>query len=302
MAPKENEEEQDKGAAAGANGAGDNADSGNISPEAQKIIDELKGRLDLESSARVEAERRAGQSAQVAVVAQNEAEDANFQVVATAIETVTATQTALKARYRDALASQDYEAAAEIQGEMSTNAAQLVQLKNGKAAMEQEREDAKTRRPTNGTGAHVDKVEELARTLTPKSAAWVRAHPDFVNDVTKNRRMIRAHEDAIDEGHAPDSDGYFKFVEAKLKITPASVGDADAGAGGEALSGAAGGKGRGEGTGRGAAPPALPPNRGGGGNARRLTQEQKEIAKQCGMTEEEYATSLDALKADGRIH
>lgn len=270
-----------------------------IAPEAQAQIDKLKKDLDLATAARDEAVRRANEHAKVANTAAAQVEDTNMQLVETAIETMTGNLDNLKARYREALSSQDYDAAADIQLEMTTGATKLIQLQAGKAAMEDEKKNPKrvVEDPRRG-----DPVEALAQTLTPLSAAWVRAHPQFVTNERLNRKMIRAHEDAIDEGCPPDSKEYFTFVENRLGVTstPAKRGDDEDD--GDALSAAAATKKKRDG--EETPPAALPVGQGGGtkkGNVR-LNADQKEMAKNMGMTEEEYANSLRDLKAEGRIH
>ncbi len=270
-----------------------------ISPEAQAQIDALKKQLDDSEAGRKDAERRAHHNAGQASAAVADAADAELQLVTTAIETVNATQSALKAKLRDALAASDFDMAADIQEEMALSAAKLLQLQNGKEAMEGEKRTADAKRKAGGAQQGGDPVEALASQLTPKSAAWVRSHPEYVTDQRKNRIMIRAHEDAIDHGHAPDSDGYFKFVETRLGITSGTAAAAAAEGGEEsALSGAAGAAKK-----RDGAPPALPANRGGSpaAHSRRLTPEEKEIAKLNGQTDEEYAQAKEALQKEGRL-
>jgi hypothetical protein len=51
-----------------------------------------------------------------------------------------------------------------------------------------------------------------------------------------------------------------------------------------------------------APPPAAPVSRGDNRNAVRLSAAQREAAELSGMTEQEYAKSVQALKAEGRLH
>ena len=121
----------------------------------------------------------------------------------------------LKANYRAAMANNDYDEAAETQQAMSINAARLLQLENGKAAMEaRPREVQPVQRTTE------DPVELFAQQLSPRSATWVRRNPQCVTDPRLNQKMIAAHNLAVADGYEPDSDDYFSFVEYSEYIFP----------------------------------------------------------------------------------
>jgi len=61
--------------------------------------------------------------------------------------------------------------------------------------------------------AQHDPVEAVAANMSPKSAAWIRAHPDCITDQKKNARMLAAHHAAVADGIALDSDEYFDRIE-----------------------------------------------------------------------------------------
>jgi hypothetical protein len=125
---------------------------------------------------------------------------------------VTQANDTLEAQYADAMAAQDFKAAAKAQRQMSDNSAKLAQLEAGKNALE------KAPKPT--PRAPVDPVESFASTLSPASASWVRAHPEYVRDPNKNRKMIAAHNIALADGATADTPEYFKSIEETLKIAP----------------------------------------------------------------------------------
>ena len=121
------------------------------------------------------------------------------------------------------MASGDYGAAAKAQRSMAQSEAQLLQLKNGKAALEErlatrttEGRVDDTRQPTQPTASPTDPVEALATRLTPKSAEWLRAHPTAAGQVNK---LTAAHQSAVElEGIAVESPEYFKYIEQKLGL------------------------------------------------------------------------------------
>lgn len=264
-----------------------------IAPEAG--IEELKRKLANEKSARAEAERRAEQANSQVRKAYGEVEDTNYQLVVNAIDTVKGRAEALKAAYRDAMSVGDYDKVAELQEAMSVNAVQHSELEKGRAAMEsrirQMQAEAAAPAPRNS-----DPIEQLAESVSPRSAAWLRRNRDLVQDQRSLKKMFRAHEDAVDDGLEPDSDAYFNFIEGRLGVgrreepvdSPLSAAAAPA-------------------TPRRSSPPASAPvTRSGNGAGARpgtvtLSREEKETARALGMTEIEYAGNKMALKKEGRM-
>jgi len=116
----------------------------------------------------------------------------------------------LEQRYAEALTAQDYGAAAKVQREMATNAARLMTLEDGKQRLE--------KAPKPSPRPQVDVVDQFASQLSPKSADWVRAHPEYVRDQKKNREMLAAHELAMARGYKADSDDYFQSIEKTLDL------------------------------------------------------------------------------------
>jgi len=165
----------------------------------------------------------------------------------------------------------------------------LQQLQLGKEALEKEIKNP----PQKQYQAPVDPVEQFASQLSPRSAAWVRAHPQCVTDPRLQQKMIAAHNIAVADGIPADSDDYFQFVEDTLKISPKRQ-EAQESAMSDASAPVQ----------RRTAPPATPVSRSGTGTGRqtaRLTKEEAEMAKMMGQTPEEYAKNKLELIAAGRI-
>lgn len=256
-------------------------------------ISELRRQLDAERAARAEAERRANEAAQQAYQAKNEVEDTNLHLINNAISTVKTNNDILKAQYREALSLGDYEKAAEINESMSENHSKLRDLQMGREALEN-----RTKSPPPPPKPIVsDPVEALASQLTPRSAAWVRAHPECATDPRMYQKMIAAHQYAIADGIQPDTDEYFRTVEGMLRISPrrqeTEVRDDPMTEAAKPVSSRT-------------PPPAAPVSRAGTGtgsrpNVIRLTSEQREIAKMMKMTDKEYATHRLQLIEEGKI-
>lgn len=253
-------------------------------------IETLKRQLEEERSARLAAERAANEAKQHAYKAQNEVADTNLHLISNAIESVRVNTQNLKAAYAQAMASGDYDSAADIQQTMAENSAKLLQLEQGKQALEQA--------PKQQAPAPVasDPVEALAAQLSPRSAQWVRAHPEYARNPNLYRKMIAAHELAVADGLAADSNDYFESIETTLRMrrdAPVSV-DATADAA--------------KVTQRRTAPPAAPVSRSGTAgtgnrpNVVRLNAEERDMAQRMGMTDQEYAKNKLALQREGKLN
>jgi len=264
-----------------------------ISPEIG--IEALRQQLEMEKSARAEAEKRARMAENTASRASQEVQDSNLQLIVSAIDSVNRTNTMLKRDYAAAMQAGNFEAAAEIQSQMSINGAKLLQLENGKAALSEKLKNP----PQQQQQMPTDPVEAIASQLSPRSAAWVRAHPECVNDKRLYMKMIGAHNIAVADGYVADTDEYFAEIERQLgyrKPQTAVQADDDE----EPTSMAA------KPMAKKAPPPPAPSSRtasngSGGRNTVTLTREEREMANIMGMTPEEYAKNKVALKKEGKL-
>jgi hypothetical protein len=256
---------------------------------------ELRKRYEQEKLARQEAENRAHTAMLHAEKASTEVEDTNLHLVNSAIDTVKREQDILKAHYREAMSVGDYDKVADLQAEMSTNAAKLLQLENGKAAME----NRPAKQPVQPMQRAVNPVEDFASRLSPRSAAWIRKNPQCVTDQNMMRKMIAAHELAVTDGVEPDSDEYFGLIENTLKIRPRETSEVEDNPMSEASAP----------TQRrsGSVPPAAAPVARAGNatgtrqNVVRLSAEEREHAASMGMKPEEYARNKMLLIKEGKL-
>jgi len=262
--------------------------------EPQEGIQELKRRLEAEQYARHEAERRAQIAAQHAEAARGHVEDANYQLVVNAIETLKERSDTLKSAYKEAMSVGDYDKLADIQEAISVNASQLSELKRGEKAMKdamKEAEERAQRQPVEPMPRNADPIEEMASRVSEKSASWLRANRANLQDQQKIGRMFRAHQDAVEDGITADSDEYFAYIENRLGIRKQAAED---NAMSEAAAPAA--------PRRAPQPPPAPVSRGTPRpNVIRLTRDQAEHAKMFGMSEKEYALELTRLREEGKI-
>lgn len=249
--------------------------------EPEEGLEVLKAKLEQERLARIEAEKRAAEFSETAHKARSEVQDSNLHLVTNAIETVKQSTDVLKANYREAMSNGDFDTAAEIQSAMATNAAKLLQLEQGKAALE-----AQALEPAPPPYRYEDPVEAFTSQLSYRSAQWVRRHPEFVTDQRLNSKMVAAHNLAIADGIEPDTDDYFNAIEGILKIGHQEAEPRQAPR---------------------RSPPAAPVSRSGTGTGGRanvvtLTAAEREMAGMMGMTEKEYALNKRSLQKEGKLN
>lgn len=254
-----------------------------------KGLEDLKANLARSEAGRLEAERRAHEAAGQVVAAKTEVHDSNLHLVKTAIETVKTSTDSLKGKLRDAMAAGDWDAAAEIQVDISNNSAKLAQLESGQKALES------APKPVQERYVPSDPVEKFASQLSPRSAAWVRSHPEYVTNPALNQKMMAAHNIAMADGVPVDTDDYFASIEDTLRFKRADPVQDDALSGANASSG------------RRAAPPAAPPSYSGTGNGQkpntiRLSVAEREMAAISGLSDLEYAKQKLALQKEGRLN
>jgi hypothetical protein len=256
----------------------------------EDTLEALKEQLETERKARQEAQRRASEAELSAYAAQGEVQDTSLHLVSNAIDTVRQNNDILKSNYREAMSMGDYDSAADIQAEMSANAAKLLQLEQGKQALE-----TQPRQPAPQPYV-ADPVEALASQLSPRSADWVRRNPQFATDPRLYQKMIAAHNLAMADEIPADSDDYFDAIEDTLRIRRQ-----DNSRDYDAMADAA------KPTQRRSAPPAAPVSRSGGGGGSKpnrvtLTAAEREMASMMGMTPEEYGRNKLTLQKEGKLN
>lgn len=257
---------------------------GEITPDVG--MEALRIQLDNERKARIDAEQRAHTATNFARQSNAEVQDSNLQLVNTAIDTVTRDNLMNRKLLAEAMAAQDYDKVAEIQDVMSMNNAKLLQLRNGKDALEERAKQAREQPPAPPQGQqHDDPVEAVASQLSPRSASWIRAHPEAVKNAKTYTKMIGLHNVAVADGLKPDTDEYFDYIETNLGYKkPPRQQDVDQDEDPQAAAAKP--------VARRAAPPAAPPSRGSGNNRVTLSAAQREAAAISGLTEEEYGRNL----------
>lgn len=242
-------------------------------------IKKLQENLKASNQARINAEYSAQQAARTANELAERVQRTEIDHISSAIDFAKEAKDTLKRQYAEALKNGDFEAVAELQDRMSDVSAKLVQLESGKTALET--------RPVQRITPPVDVVDKFTEKLSSKSAEWIRNHPEFVTDKKLNRKMLRAHEDAMDDGISADTSEYFSYIENRLGLNN------DDGYEKETHEPQ-----------RRSAPAAAPVTRNVMSNGQRaktvtLSADEREMARLQGMTYEEYGREkLAAINSD----
>ena len=191
---------------------------------ADEGVEDLKAQVD--RARRESAERRAAadREIQAAYQAANDAQRqtavAKRDHVGTIVEKLNADKDAAKRDLMAAHEAGDFAKVADAQDRLSMANARIVEAEKGKMALEDEIK-APVRQPVQQRQAD-DPVESYARTMSPRSAEWVRQHPDVIvrghDGYEVAPRAMAAHYAAIDDGLALDSDEYFQRLDAA--VTP----------------------------------------------------------------------------------
>lgn len=285
-----------------------------IAPQPDDNSEELKRQLEAlrrsETTARQQAQQAAQQRdaairyAQEREVAlsrsQKDASDSRLEAIQNGMAAAEAEVEEAKRAFRSAAIEQDIDAQVAAQERMAEAKANLVNLTNGKAAMErgiaEEQERIKNQPPPQQQ--QQQQGDALDRTNLPQTAKnWLRSHPEYLTDSRKNAKIQSLHWDVLDEGHQPFTDKYYESLEVHLGLrakprqeaAEEDEGDVEQPVRKSVVS----------------APvsreaPSSSGNRTPG--TVRLTASQREAAKMAGITEAEYAkqvVNLHQAKANG---
>jgi hypothetical protein len=256
-------------------------------------INELKAQLEKERQARFDAEKRAKEATENARSSKMDVERTNLQLLETAIDSIKQDNASLKSRLKDAMQIGDHETVFEVQELIAKNTYKLENIEDGRRRLEAQINNPQVDTPN-------DPVEALASQLTPRSADWVRSHPQCVTDQRLYQKMIAAHNLAVADGYVPDSDDYFGFIEDTMKLNQprreVRMQEDDS-----PLSSAS------TPTKTRTPPPAAPVSRTASSgtprqNVVRLTKDEREMAQMMGMSDQEYARNKVALIKEGKLN
>jgi chemotaxis protein histidine kinase CheA len=152
--------------------------------------------------------------------------ESQLDTVLSGIQAAEAEATAAEQAYIAAAEAGDFAAQARAQRKISAAEARIQRLNEAKGDLE----EAKSAKPAPRVEARpeprqqpTDRVEQFASQMSPRSAAWIRAHPECITDDRKNARMIAMHKLCEADGIPIDSDEYFARIEAGMSVNIGKV-------------------------------------------------------------------------------
>jgi len=180
------------------------------SKASDRAIAGLKARIAAEQTARAEAQRQTL--------------DARYDAIRTAEESEKVRIAALRAKKLEAKRAGEYEAEDEIDDQIMDAKISLDKLRNGRVQIESIRgapadDDDERPAPTRRQERQPTEdelIEERLSQMAPRTADWLREHPEYLTDQKKQHRASAAHFKAVSEDLQPDTDEYFEFIETEL--------------------------------------------------------------------------------------
>jgi len=245
-------------------------------------INDLKRQLEAERARVAQAEQAASTARQESLKFKTEAEQSQYAAISRALEAANVAVDTVQGDYERALEAGDYKSAAKLQVQITKAVAQQAALENGKAQMDAYRADPRYQQQQHQPA--LDSFDTKIAGMSQRTQAWLKAHPDAVTDPVRQNKVASAHYAALADGHAPDTDAYFAFVENHAGYTqkPATPQPQRTASPSAPVSGQA------------RAPAGEQVN----GNRVVMTPKMREAAKIAGVTEQEYAREyLRAVKA-----
>jgi hypothetical protein len=184
----------------------------------QRQLEALKAERDAERAARIAKSREAEEAQTIARNATGYAAQKDYDQVNTVLQSVKDRMATLRREIGAATAAGEYDRVSDLQMEAAKLAARELQYDDRKAEIEAQarREAAKREAEAKRPVAPVDPIEAAVQNLSPKSAAWLREHPECVTDSLMNKKVMLADEEAKRQGIAPDTAKYFEYIEEKM--------------------------------------------------------------------------------------
>lgn len=190
----------------------------------RRQLSEKQREADENRRQRIEAEQNARKAQQEIKTYQVQAQDNQLTAFVNAIASFERDAEMLERDYAATLAEGDYSRAAKIQRHMAQTESRLMQLAQGKEAVEEklayERQmlEQQRRQPAPRIEQQqLDPIEaQIQSVQSPTSQAWLRSHRDVLADPVKTSLMTAAHHESVAMGIQPDTPDYFAHIESKV--------------------------------------------------------------------------------------
>jgi hypothetical protein len=196
-------------------------DGGDPVADLKKQFTQMTGALSTVVASQQQTEQQLREANQRLQRAESQVTVSQLETIENGIAQIDADTEAAEAAYAHAFDAGDGAAMARANRAMQqaiVNRAKLVEA-------HQDLKEAAKRGPAQQQGrqpvrtAPADPVEAVIANgnVSPKSAAWLRAHPQCITDPKLNARMLAAHNLALADDIPVDSDEYFERIEQGIK-------------------------------------------------------------------------------------
>ena len=177
----------------------------------------LKGTLSQTTQRLVGAERQLADRDQELADVRKEVVTSQLDTVLSGIQAAESDASAAEREYVAAAEAGDFAAQARAQRKIAGAESRMQRLREAEGDLKDQtaakpvprqetRQQPRQQAP--------DPVEAVASSMAPRAAAWIRSHPDYVTDRSKNSKMLVTHYTALAEGLEEGGDDYFARLDA----------------------------------------------------------------------------------------
>ena len=258
---------------------------------------ELRAQLAQQRNATQQAQQIAMEASQRAQLAEQRAIGSTVSMIDSALEAANQQAANFKAEFQAALDAADHRAAAEAQEKLSDARHNLLRLQEQRAYVEAESRRPPPQQRQQPQPQQQIGVEGIAQSLIndgyPRSADWLRAHPEWTARPELMKRVASASNHLVDNrGMVPDTDEYFAALEQELGMSQRQrAGDYGQARRAPAASAAPTSSSVSLRTGQPVMRSHIP-----------LSSEQRAAALEMhGMTEKEYAQEFEKARVEGKL-
>jgi len=167
-----------------------------------------------ERAARMRAEERANTQADEAKRYQEQSSSHELNFVNSGIESAKSILAASQREFERAMEAGEFAKAAAANAQIGTATAQLHHLETTKGTIESRQKNP----PQTGAIESSSAFDNFVNSLSPRSQAWMRAHPECApvelgGSQQKHDQMLAGHYKARAQGIPVDSDDYFRAID-----------------------------------------------------------------------------------------
>lgn len=183
----------------------------------KRQLDEERAKSTREADRAAAAERQAREFESHATIASNKTLRSQLDSVESALHLTKTQAEQAEREYAAAMEIADYTAAAKAQRVMGRADSDITRLEQGKRQLEhyirQEQNRPQPRQSAPDVSEYIDGIREAS---SPKARAYIDRVRTNLGDVKAVNRLVAAHEFAVNNDIAPDSDDYFAFLDRQM--------------------------------------------------------------------------------------